>query len=177
MEDIDNCVFAKSAQQIFYKKVLDTYTLHDLQEELGSNNVNFKNNDTNLATRKRLQSNVVNEEIIDEVKERIQTVLRDYFHMVEIMDIKFYRQVLGETKKHIDKSLDGKSNYTLLVYLSDDFDGGELILKCKRTDEEMEELEKDKKHIQFTIKPKEGYGIIFDKTYYIGHPKYMAVRN
>jgi len=36
MEDIDNCVFVKRDQQIFYKQVLDTYILNDLKEELGS---------------------------------------------------------------------------------------------------------------------------------------------
>jgi hypothetical protein len=163
MEDIDNCVFIKRDQQIFYKQILNTYILNELKKELHSEQNNFKNNDTNLATRKKLIDNCINSNILDEIKETIQTVLKNYFQKLEINDIRFYKQTYGETKKHIDKSLDGKSNYTLLVYLSDDFEGGELILKCKRTDEEMEASEKDKKHLQFTIKPKQGYGIIFDK--------------
>ncbi len=163
MEDIDNCIFVKRDQQVFYKQILNTYILNELKGELNMKQNNFRDNDTNLATRKRLIDNCINSDIINEVKETIQTVLKDYFQKLEINDIKFYKQMFGETKKHIDKSLDGKSNYTLLVYLSDEFEGGELILKCKRTIKEIKESEKDKKHLQFIIKPKQGYGIIFDK--------------
>ena len=53
----------------------------------------------------------------------------------------------------------------MLIYLSDDFEGGGLELKCKRTQAEINsQVEyKNKKHIKFSITPKAGYGLAFDK--------------
>lgn len=100
--------------------------------------------------------------MIASIKANIIVGLSGYFTDIEIGHIRFYRQEFGSTKKHVDVSIDGKSNYTLLVYLSDDFEGGGLELKHRRTQQEIdsEPNYKDKKHAHYVINPREGYGII-----------------
>lgn len=163
MEDQLNSVFAKRKQQIFYKQILDQYLLEDINTEIDK--LHFKTQDTNLAKRYRLEQTEISAELLKNIKENIKVTLSDYFNEMEIGYIRFYRQEFGETKKHIDVSIDGKSNYTLLIYLSDDFEGGGLELKCKRTQEEIDNCPdyKDKKHIKFSITPKNGHGLVFDK--------------
>lgn len=163
MEDQSNSIFVKRDQQVFYKQVLDQYTLDDLIKELDS--LQFTPNHTNLAKRYRLEEDQISLELLKNIKRNIKITLSNYFNDFEIGYIRFYRQEFGETKKHVDVSNDGKSNYTLLIYLSDDFEGGGLELKCKRTQEEIDNCPdyKDKRHIKFSITPKTGYGLIFDK--------------
>lgn len=164
MEDQSNSIFTKREQQVFYKQILDQYTLDELMTELDTNK--FKPNHTSLAKRYRLEQDKISLELLNTIKKNIKITLSNYFNDFEIGYIRFYKQEFGETKKHTDVSLDGKSNYTLLIYLSDDFEGGGLELKCKRTQEEIDNNPeyKDKKHIKFTITPKSGYGLVFDKS-------------
>jgi hypothetical protein len=63
---------------------------------------------------------------------------------------------------HKYKSHDGLCNYTLIIYLTDDFDDGALSIKMKRTKEELK-IDPNMKHKVFTIKPIVGYGVIFNK--------------
>ncbi len=96
--------------------------------------------------------------------ERLRVVLNDY--SIEKIDrhAKFYCHSFGGVKPHIDSNHDNVSNYTLLLYLNDDFEGGELLIKTNRSEEERILSEPDKHHKIFKIRPMRGYGVIFDKS-------------
>lgn len=159
MEDVVNAVFTKRDQQILYKQILDNNLLKDLKNCINSKK--FKDNTTRLSSRYIMNDDMDND-ILNELKKTIKIVLSNYF-IFDIGGIRIYKQEFGEIKPHIDVSSDGKSTYTLLIYMTDNFEGGELHLKCKRTDEEKGSEEPEKHHYLYTIKPKAGYGIVFNK--------------
>ena len=91
-------------------------------------------------------------------------VLSDYFPDLRLdPNARFYSHQFGSVKPHKDGNHDGLCNYTLLIYLSDEFEGGKLSIKMKRSMEEMREAEPDKKHKVFTFNPMMGYGVVFSK--------------
>ncbi len=90
--------------------------------------------------------------------------------------------VHGNTRPHKDGNHDGVSNYTILLYLTDDFDDGKLSIKLKRSDAERLADEPHKYHKVFTIIPKKGYGVIFNKRLthwandiYEGHKNFIII--
>jgi hypothetical protein len=88
-------------------------------------------------------------------------VLRDYFPDLEInSNARFYSHKYGKVRPHKDGNHDNICNYTLLLYLNDDFKDGKLSIKMKRR---LEEIDDEKKHKVFTLKPIKGYGVIFNK--------------
>ena len=165
MEDIDNLVFHNEpSQQIFYKCLLSEKETLDLRGLIECN-THTTTNIGGLATgeRKRTEISMDGNGMMD-LKERIMTSLRDYFPDIQLgMTIRMYQQTFGGIKPHRDASLDGVSSYTLLLYMSDDFEGGKLSLKLKRTDQEKASSESSKHHKVFTFTPKIGYGLIFKK--------------
>lgn len=162
MEDIENNIFVKRDEFLLYKSIMDQYTLDNLKTELVSMNNHYSSTFGSLAFRDKLDESYISSELLNDIKKCIMVTLSGYFYYIQINNIRFYKQTYGNTKPHYDSALDGVSNYTLLIYLTDDFEGGELVLKCKMTEEEMNANEY-KKYIQYTFKPKIGYGILFDK--------------
>ena len=166
MEDIDHLVFHNEpSQQIFYKPLLSSEEVLDFRNCFVKRFDQISSVSGGLATgnRKRLEIDL-QEDVMSDIRERIVTVLRDYFPDIQLASTaRMYSQDFGGIKPHRDASLDGASSYTLLIYMSDNFDGGKLSLKLKRTDEEKSLLEPSKHHKVFTFTPKMGYGIIFRK--------------
>lgn len=130
---------------------------------------------SNLATGSRLYCDInLNSHTITD---RLFIVLRDYFPDMKLdKNARFYNHQYGAIKPHYDVNHDGVSTHTLLIYLTDDFEGGRLIIKTKRPDEERliiktkhpdeERLlssQPNHYHKVFTITPKIGYGVIFKK--------------
>lgn len=161
MMDSINGVF-RSQDKIIYKRFfsgLEADELNDLFNEITISSIS-----SSLATglREHIDINLDQQSMITE---RILVVLQDYFpDMCMDRYCRFYSHKYGGVKPHIDKSHDNQCNYTLLIYLTDDFDDGKLSIKTKRTDEDRERLEPNKFHHVFTITPIKGYGIIFDKS-------------
>lgn len=93
-------------------------------------------------------------------------MLADYFPDFQLSDhATLYTQHCGGIRPHKDASLDGRSNYTLLVYMEDEYDGGQTNLKVKRTQYDIEmDGQPDKLHKVMEITPKIGYGLIFNKS-------------
>lgn len=136
---------------ILYKQILDEDTVKDIREALRQHESHYVSNDSSLVTRRRMESSHMDNSILDCIIARVQTTLYNYWHTVNIGTIRFYKQEFGETKPHRDVSTDGRSNYTLLIYLTDDFDGGRLRLRRVECQGSIE------------IRPIAGFGVLFSK--------------
>jgi hypothetical protein len=69
--------------------------------------------------------------------------------------MRIYYSDFGEVKPHKDVTIKDNYNYTLLIYLSDNFDGGKITVKVP--------IEEIKKHYYVTPEPRKCYGILFPK--------------
>ena len=78
MEDQSNSIFTKREQQVFYKQILDQYTLDELMTELDTNK--FKPNHTSLAKRYRLEQDKISLELLNTIKKNIKITLSNYFN-------------------------------------------------------------------------------------------------
>ena len=80
----------------------------------------------------------INLKYYEELTNRLFIVLRDYFPDIKVdYNARFYNHQYGIVKPHIDKSHDGISNYTLLLYLTENFNDGKLYVKIKRTEQDL----------------------------------------
>ena len=56
--------------------------------------------------------------------------------------------------------------HTCLIYLTDDFYGGNLSVKVPRSQTHINQFdEPEKKHLTVTVEPRQSYGLIFPKNY------------
>ena len=76
------------------------------------------------------------------------------FHIYD-NNMRIYYSDFGEVKPHKDVTIRDNYNHTLLIYLSDNFDGGKITVKVP--------IEEIKKHYYVTPEPRKCYGIIFPK--------------
>lgn len=157
MECVEFGVFKKGTG--LYKQFLDKDAVEEIMEYV--NKAEKISHDGSLAKRHMIKE--VPQELKDLIKKRIYTALdKQYNDLIVSDEMRIYVQEYGATKEHRDVSYDGKSNLTCLLYFTDDYDGGELKYKVKRTDLS---VEPEKKHNVITIKPKNGYGIVFKKEF------------
>lgn len=161
MEDVSTLGFRNRSDLIFYKQILDTSQVKDLLKYLAT--CRYKFQDTRLASRMKITEGEMEEGALKYVRESILTTLSGYFTDLKINYIRIYRHECGETKRHRDISLDGKSNFTVLIYLTDDFEGGKLTLRTRKDENEIKATDPEKKYFHFTLEPKVGYGIVFPK--------------
>lgn len=167
MEDNVYAIF-KSEEQIIYKQILnidEAEIFNNYLVEMINNDLADKNIGTSLVNGVRMFVEInLKLENYNYLCDRLVIVLKDYFPDLRIdHHARLYSQSYGSIKPHTDKNHDGVSNYTMLIYLTDDFDDGKLSIKTKRTHDEISEYENNKFHKVFTIKPMIGYGIIFNK--------------
>jgi hypothetical protein len=86
---------------------------------------------------------------IPELKNNIEKLFTD----IKICPlVRIYRQEYGKIKRHNDSSAFNMANTTCIIYLNDNYEGGELYLELD-----------DKIH---KIIPKIGYGLFFSKNIY-----------
>lgn len=143
-----------------YKKVLDNNEITEAIEPF--NNFSKKINEysslsTGVRTKKECQTSKF-------ICDRLQTVLRDYLGNLSFSpEMRLYNQSCGGIKPHKDAALFGKHQYTCLIYLTDNFEGGYLSLKIKRSDTELQQCDFNLKHKVVTLTPKTGYCVVFDK--------------
>ena len=159
MEDSIYAVF-RSTDNIIYKQFL-------LSDEASEYNNIFANiTTTSLTTISTGLREYVDINLTEypDIVNRILIVLDNYLPDICLARYcRFYSHKYGHIKPHVDMNHDNKSNYTLLIYLTDDFEGGELSIKVKRTADDLELTEPNKFHHVFTFKPFKGYGILFRK--------------
>src|SRR3972149_6160493 len=137
MEDPVNAIFNREPDQLFYKQLLDSNEASELNSQLLQTETVWKNGAVIIANGHRPYIDVNLDEDLVEIKQRLYIVLRDYFpDMIVSPDARFYNHQYGGVKPHTDGNRDGISCYTLLLYLRDDFEGGRLSIKAKRSEEE-----------------------------------------
>lgn len=164
MEDAELGVFYKEPAQILYKQVFSVEEADDLNTAFTSAEALWKDGAVSLATGHR-QFIEVSLQDYDDIHTRILQVLNAYFGDLTLdRNCRFYSQLYGGVKRHMDGSHDNKSNYTLLIYLTDDFDDGKLSVKLPMAESEINPEDPDKKHKVFTIVPKKGYAVMFHKS-------------
>lgn len=146
---------------IIYKQILSEDEVLELNTYLMDRT--HKQQISSLATGSRLYCDIVLDSHI--ITDRLFIVLRDYFPDMKLdKNARFYNHQYGAIKPHYDVNHDGVSTHTLLIYLTDDFEGGRLTIKTKRPDEErLLSSQPNHYHKVFTITPKIGYGVIFKK--------------
>lgn len=158
----DDAIFYHHPEnEVFYKQLLDEDDVSQIQK-IFNGGIIAANDFGIIATgiRNKLEINTP-----DFLKERLPIVLFDYLGSIELSPyIRYYKQKCGSIKPHKDKSLYGDFKYTCLIYISDDFEGGKLSLKVSRTAEEMAANNPHLKHKVYTITPRKGYGIVFNKS-------------
>jgi hypothetical protein len=164
MEDNQYAIFNKEEKQVIYKQILQPDECIELNDYLML--MIHNNRDTinrgNLVTGHRSYVDITLRDYPD-LSDNLFRVLDNYFTDLKIdPNVRLYSQIYGSIKPHTDKSHDGLCNYTLIIYLTDDFDDGALSIKMKRTKEELK-IDPNMKHKVFTIKPIVGYGVIFNK--------------
>lgn len=168
MEDNRYAVFRSEAKQVVYKQLLNIDDVKDLNDHLIKmidSDLVSTNIGTSLVSGKRVHIDVdLKSQDYKDLCINLKVTLRDYFPDLRLdPNARLYSQSYGSIKPHLDKNHDGVSNYTLLLYLTDNFDDGRLSIKMKRSFQEMQESEPNKFHKTFTFKPLRGYGIIFNK--------------
>lgn len=137
--------------QVFYKQIINPDEIpeildcfHHLEEQIN-----------HLARGIRYKGE---QETPQWIEQRLNAVLTDYLGAIKISPyIRLYRHICGDVKPHRDQSLYNHSNYTCLIYLSDDFEGGKLSLKIPQD-------EKETHYDILTITPRRGYGVVFHKS-------------
>ena len=165
MEDEVHAVFKSEPNQVVYKQILTYFEAIELNELFLNSNSYWQDGAIKISTGLRPYIDVnLEDKDVKLVYDRLIIVLKDYFPDIKVStDARFYNHQFGGTKPHKDGNRDGVSNYTLLLYLTDNFDDGKLSIKTKRSEEERLECNSDKFHKIFTITPKIGYGVIFNK--------------
>lgn len=154
--------------QIIYKKLFEAEEADELNnyftELLQNEPVLFQSTGSNLASGDRLSCDIdLSEKRFQFIAERLFRVLDNYFLGLQVDRCgRFYSHRFGSVRPHTDNNHDNKSNYTVLIYLTDTFEG-KLSVKMQRSVEEREVYEPGKKHKVFTFTPFRGYAVIFRK--------------
>jgi hypothetical protein len=162
--NMDEPIIFSESDRIIYKQILLREEANQLND-LFINLANEQNYNSNIVTGTRYHINF-SLRSQPELVERLITVLKDQFCDLEIdPNARFYSHQLGGIKPHTDSNHDNVCKYTLLLYLTDNFDDGKLSIKIKRTEAEKLLEQADKHHKVFTFTPKQGYGVIFDKSH------------
>ncbi len=142
-------------ENILYKQILSDDLTNELLHFFKSKNIISMNGSNLFPQRKQLRD--INEELCNKIISEVNTTLSNYFNSFEIdnNNIRIYYSDFGIVQPHKDVTIKDKYNNTLLIYLSDDFDGGKITVKVP--------IEEIKKHYYVTPEPRKCYGILFPK--------------
>ncbi len=147
----------KNPENILYKQILSDELSNDLLQFFQSNcNKLYSMSGSNLFPQRKQLRNI-NSELSDRIIEEVYTTMSNYYNCFEIdyENIRMYYSDFGIVKPHKDVTIKDKYNCTLLIYLSDEFDGGKITVKVP--------IEEISKHYYVTPEPRNCYGILFPK--------------
>jgi len=105
-------------------------------------------------------------ELADELCKQLLITMQQYFidFKPNKNNIRLYLSNYGVVAPHKDKPVYPGDTHTLLIYITDDFDGGILSVKLPRSNLHLEEYgDKEKKYIVITPEPRINYGVLFPK--------------
>lgn len=151
---------------MLYKSVLSADLVEDLivfYKEQQTVSVRASGETGVFPDRKKIDD--IPEHLSERIFRECLVTLSPYFLELSVSTPRIYGQSYGITRPHRDASLDGQSNYTLLVYLTDQFQGGVLSVKEPRTPGHIDTHgEPSKRHLCYTLEPRTGYGVLFEKS-------------
>jgi hypothetical protein len=108
----------------------------------------------------RRQCRDLPDELTSEVVRQVHVALSGYYTRCHVSPTsRIYASDYGKVLPHRDVATYPDDNTTILVYLTDDFSGGELTVKVPRSKEH------ELGHLAVTVEPRVGYGIVFLKDY------------
>lgn len=123
-------------------------------------------NTTSSMFPPRIHLRDVPDDICADICKELLITLQGYYINIEVnpRNVRVYHSKFGRVKPHTDASTYGDT-HTCLIYLTDDFDGGNLTVKLPRSESHiLEHGCKDMKHVTVTPEPRACYGIIFPKS-------------
>lgn len=152
-------------KNILYKAMISNELCDDIKEYFDAKESSLKFVGNNLfPQRKRLL------ELEDSLRERIVkeiniTVGQYFTKFTAIEDSpRIYFSTYGTVKPHVDDSKYGNDTHTCLIYLTDNFKGGNITCKNVRDNEHIDVYgDATKKHVTTTCEPRKTYGILFPK--------------
>lgn len=157
------CAVFSATDGVLYKRFLDTGDANELHSALSERKTGWKDGAVSIARGIRPFLDLDISELPRDTVRQIVVALRGYLVDAEISNwVRFYSHKFGEVRPHRDGSKDS-AQYTLLIYLKDDFEGGRLSIKVPRTDEELLANDPHLKHKRFVPTPQVGWGILFSK--------------
>jgi hypothetical protein len=142
---------------ILYKQIIS----NDLSDELLNYfNIHYNElysmNGSNLFPQRKQMRDIpidLCDKLVDEIKITMSNNFNNFD--VDTNNIRIYYSDFGIVKPHKDVVIKENYNNTLLIYLSDDFDGGQITVKIP--------IEEIKKHYYVTPEARKCYGILFPK--------------
>lgn len=147
-----------------YKAILSEETVADLLTYYNTHNDTAAVSANSAIFPSRRRVDCLPEELTTRVVRECQVTMSSYFVAFEVYNPRIYGQNYGITKPHRDASLDGRATHTLLIYLTDSFEGGVLSIKTPRTEKHVEVYGRpEHRHIVHTMEPRKGYGVLFQK--------------
>lgn len=161
MEDQQNAVF--HSEGLFYKQLLPIDIAENLENKFNQIEQGWQDGAKGIARGLRRFLDLSLDDF-PEMKKLISIALKDYFPDLELSNwIRYYQHKCGDVKPHTDGSKDS-AQYTLLLYLNDDFEGGQLNIKIPRSENEINTDQPQMKHKRFVFIPRIGFGVIFSKS-------------
>jgi hypothetical protein len=157
--------------EMLYKRMLDDATVEEASAQLRASGA-WNRIDGGLAPfRLRTEECVFEPGTSAELRAQIETGLSPYLGEMVLGDFRVYVQEFGGIRPHLDTvqsevCASYPNRFTLLIYLTDDFEGGRLRVKCPRGEADPEpEKEPQKRHRVLSPEPRRGYGVLFSKDY------------
>ena len=133
MEDENHGIFKKEKNQVIYKQILSDDDIEQLLKKVKSRYIEDNSLQT-IVTGHRQHVELDLSKELRFIVDKLEVVLFDYFSDIEFYRYaRYYVQLYGGIKSHKDRNRDGFSNYTLLIYLTDDFYDGKLSIKTERS--------------------------------------------
>ncbi len=139
---------------VIYKQIISDELNMDLLDFFHSKKIISMNASNLFPQRKQLRD--ITPELCERIIKETNITMSNYFNNFNIDDnIRIYYSDFGQVKPHKDVTIKEKHDHTLLIYLSDDFDGGNITVKIP--------IEDINKHYYVTPEPRKCYGVLFPK--------------
>ncbi len=146
--------FTNMTIDIIYTLAISEYLCKEILKHFESNEkiLLFSASTLYFPSRQRLDEipKDIKEKLYDELIINIGCFYN--FFKPNVNNVRIYKSVYGTVKPHIDIPTNPEETYTCLIYLSDDFYGGNLYIR--QNTENISDMH---------IKPKKCHGVIFPK--------------
>ncbi len=154
---------------VIYKSIISSDLCTDILQyylDLDKNNLTLDNGSKYFPKRKVIKE--LPPDYIFQLNKELNITLAQYYTCFKPNTdyIRIYHSNYGTVKPHTDVPINPTHTHTCLIYLTDDFYGGNLSVKVPRSQAHFNQFdEPEKKHLTVTVEPRQSYGIIFPKNY------------